>query len=128
RAARRGLPAPEEEEVSRERSRKADLASETLRKTFLALGEDIRVVMIKLADRLHNMRTLGYVPEAKRRRIARQTLDIFAPLASRLGIWQVKWELEDLAFRYTNPDVYKEIAENLAERRSEREAQVKNIV
>ncbi len=128
RAARRGLPAPEEEEFSRERSRKADLASETLRKTFLAMGEDIRVVMIKLADRLHNMRTLGYVPEAKRRRIARQTLDIFAPLASRLGIWQVKWELEDLAFRYTNPEVYKEIAQNLAERRSEREFQVKNIV
>ncbi|MCB2178757.1 bifunctional (p)ppGpp synthetase/guanosine-3',5'-bis(diphosphate) 3'-pyrophosphohydrolase [bacterium] len=128
RAARRGLPAPEDEESSRERSRKADLASETLRKTFLAMGEDIRVVMIKLADRLHNMRTLGYVPEAKRRRIARQTLDIFAPLASRLGIWQIKWELEDLAFRYTNPEVYKEIAENLAERRSERETQVKEIV
>jgi GTP pyrophosphokinase len=127
-AARRGLPDPEDEELSRQRSRKADLASETLRKTFLAMGEDIRVVMIKLADRLHNMRTLGYVPEAKRRRIARQTLEIFAPLASRLGIWQIKWELEDLAFRYTNPDTYKEIAENLAERRSEREVQVENIV
>jgi guanosine-3',5'-bis(diphosphate) 3'-pyrophosphohydrolase len=85
-AARRGLPDPEDEELSRTRSRKADLASETLRKTFLAMGEDIRVVLIKLADRLHNMRTLGYVPESKRKRIARQTLDIFAPLASRLGI------------------------------------------
>ena len=127
-AARRGLPDPEDVELSRIRSRKADLASETLRKTFLAMGEDIRVVLIKLADRLHNMRTLGYVPESKRKRIARQTLDIFAPLASRLGIWQIKWELEDLGFRYTHPDIYKEIAENLAERRSERESQVDKIV
>jgi guanosine-3',5'-bis(diphosphate) 3'-pyrophosphohydrolase len=127
-AARRGLADPEEEELERERSRRADLASETLRKTFLAMGEDIRVVLIKLADRLHNMRTLGYVPEAKRKRIARQTLDIFAPLASRLGIWQIKWELEDLAFRYTNPETYREIAENLAERRSERDEQVLGIV
>ncbi len=127
-AARRGLPDPEDEDKRRERSRNADLASETLRKTFLAMGEDIRVVLIKLADRLHNMRTLGYVPESKRIRIARQTLDIFAPLASRLGIWQIKWELEDLAFRYTHPDTYKEIAENLAERRSERESQVSSIV
>lgn len=127
-AARRGLLDPEQEELKRERSRRADLASETLRKTFLAMGEDIRVVLIKLADRLHNMRTLGYVPEAKRKRIARQTLDIFAPLASRLGIWQIKWELEDLAFRYTNPETYREIAENLAERRSERDEQVLAIV
>ncbi|MGD2027210.1 MAG: bifunctional (p)ppGpp synthetase/guanosine-3',5'-bis(diphosphate) 3'-pyrophosphohydrolase [Anaerolineales bacterium] len=127
-AARRGLPDPEDEETSRERSRKADLAQETLRKTFLAMGEDIRVVLIKLADRLHNMRTLGHVPEAKRRRIARQTLDIFAPLASRLGIWQIKWELEDLAFRHTHPDIYREIAETLDARRSERESQVKQIV
>jgi len=127
-AARRGLPDPDEEEFDRDRSRKADLASETLRKTFLAMSDDIRVVLIKLADRLHNMRTLGYVPESKRKRIARQTLDIFAPLASRLGIWQIKWELEDLAFRHTNPETYKEIATNLAERRSERETQVKDIV
>ena len=127
-AARRGLPDPDEEEIDRDRSRKSDLASETLRKTFLAMSDDIRVVLIKLADRLHNMRTLGFVPESKRKRIARQTLDIFAPLASRLGIWQIKWELEDLAFRHTNPDTYKEIAKNLAERRSERETQVKDIV
>lgn len=127
-AARRGLPDPEEEAVERERHRRADLASETLRKTFLAMGEDVRVVIIKLVDRLHNMRTLGHVPEDKRRRIARQTLDIFAPLASRLGIWQIKWELEDLAFRYTDGETYKEIAENLAERRSEREVEVNQIV
>ena len=94
------------------------MVSETLRKTFLAMGEDVRVVLIKLADRLHNMRTLGHMPEAKRRRIAQETLDIFAPLANRLGIWQIKWELEDLAFRYVNPEKYKEIAEKLADTRA----------
>lgn len=110
------------------RNRSADMASENLRKTFLAMSEDVRVVLIKLADRLHNMRTLGYMPENKRKRIAEQTLDIFAPLASRLGIWQLKWELEDLGFRYTDPDTYKEIAQSLAERRSEREKQLQSIV
>ncbi len=107
--------------------RRPDLASETLRKTFLAMGDDVRVVLIKLADRLHNMRTLGYMPEEKRRRIGKQTLEIFAPLANRLGIWQIKWELEDLAFRYVDPDRYKEIAERITERRPDREAQVNNI-
>ena len=106
------------------RSRKQDLISETLRKTFLAMGDDVRVVLIKLADRLHNMRTLGFMPESKRRRIAKETLDIFAPLASRLGIWQIKWELEDLAFRYVNPEKYKEIAEQLQEPRPDREIQI----
>ena len=88
------------------------------------MGDDVRVVLIKLADRLHNMRTLGHVAESKRKRIAQQTLDIFAPLANRLGIWQIKWELEDLAFRYVNPERYKEIAEQLAERRPDRESQI----
>ncbi|MBX3049346.1 MAG: bifunctional (p)ppGpp synthetase/guanosine-3',5'-bis(diphosphate) 3'-pyrophosphohydrolase [Anaerolineales bacterium] len=111
-----------------DRSRGADLASETLRKTFLAMGEDVRVVLIKLADRLHNMRTLGHMPEEKRRRIARQTLDIFAPLANRLGIWQLKWELEDLAFRHSDPETYKQIAASLADRRSSREKQLDSIV
>ena len=108
--------------------RKADLTSETLRKTFLAMGDDVRVVLIKLADRLHNMRTLSHMPEEKRVRIAQQTLDIFAPLANRLGIWQIKWELEDLAFRYVNPQKYKEIAEQLAERRPDRETQIEAIM
>lgn len=108
--------------------RRPDLTSETLRKTFLAMGDDVRVVLIKLADRLHNMRTLGHMPEAKRKRIAQQTLDIFAPLANRLGIWQIKWELEDLAFRYVNPTQYKEIAGQLAERRPDREAQIEAII
>jgi GTP pyrophosphokinase len=108
-------------------NRKRDFTNETLRKVFLAMGDDIRVVLIKLADRLHNMRTLGYMPESKQRRIAQETMDIFAPLANRLGIWQIKWELEDLAFRYLDPEKYKEIANNLAERRKDREAQIESI-
>ena len=120
---------PAEEQISQAAllGRKQDIVSETLRKTFLAMGDDMRVVLIKLADRLHNMRTLGYVPEHKRLRIAQETLDIFAPLANRLGIWQIKWELEDLAFRYVNPEKYKEIAERLSERRPAREAQIETI-
>jgi GTP pyrophosphokinase len=115
---------PPEEEDARKRA----LTHETLRKTFLAMGEDIRVVLIKLSDRLHNMRTLGYMPAEKRKRIAQETLDIFAPLANRLGIWQIKWELEDLAFRYVNPEKFKEIAELLALRRADRENQVIEII
>lgn len=107
--------------------RKEDMVPETLRKTFLAMGEDVRVVLIKLADRLHNMRTLGHMPEHKQRRIAQETLDIFAPLANRLGIWQLKWELEDLSFRYVQPEKYKEIAGALAEKRPDRERQLEEI-
>ena len=121
------LPAPIM--LGRSRARKRQyLAYETLRKTLLAMGKDVRVVIIKLADRLHNMRTLGHLPEAKRRRIARETLEIFAPLANRLGIWQIKWQLEDLAFRYVEPEKYKEIASKLEERRTERERQLAAIV
>ena len=112
----------------RVRSRKQDLVSETLRKTFLAMGDDPRVVLIKLADRLHNMRTLAYVPEEKRLRIAQETLDIFAPLANRLGIWQIKWELEDLSFRYVNPEKYREIAKHLAEQDPDREREMQEII
>ncbi len=108
--------------------RSADVVSETLRKTFLAMGDDVRVVLIKLADRLHNMRTLGHMPEEKRRRIGNQTLEIYAPLANRLGIWQIKWELEDLAFRHVEPEKYREIADQLTEKRPEREIQVGQIV
>ncbi len=109
------------------RTSKKELANETLRKTFLAMDSDVRVVLIKLADRLHNMRTLGAFPEKKRRRIAQETLDIFAPLANRLGIWQIKWELEDMSFRYVNPEKYKEIAEQLDGRREQRETEVEQI-
>ncbi len=127
-AAKRGRPDPEEEARQLARSRKFNLVNETLRKTFLAMGEDPRVPLIKLADRLHNMRTLGSLPPAKRKRIAQETLDIFAPLANRLGIWQIKWPLEDLAFRHVNPDMYREIAQKLDERRSERERQLEEII
>lgn len=109
------------------RSRKYDLVNETLRKTFMAMGDDIRVVLIKLADRLHNMRTLSYMPEEKRRRIAQETLEIFAPLANRLGIWQMKWELEDLGFRYVNPEKFREIAEKLDSHLVEREVEMGEI-
>jgi GTP pyrophosphokinase len=126
-AERRGLPDPDLEADKLTKSRRYDAVSETLRKTFLAMGEDIRVVLIKLADRVHNMRTLGHLPENKRKRIAQQTMDIFAPLANRLGIWQIKWELEDLAFRYLQPETYKEIADNLASRRADREQEMKGV-
>ena len=115
---------PAEDFHASERERKRALTNESLRKTFLAMSKDVRVVIIKLADRLHNMRTLAHLPPEKQRRIAQQTLDIFAPLANRLGIWQIKWELEDLGFRYVNPEAYKEIASKLAERRTEREKEL----
>ncbi len=101
---------------------------ESLRKMFLAMFRDIRVVLIKLADRLHNMRTVAALPEARRRRFCRETLEIFAPLANRLGIWQWKWELEDLAFRHLAPEKYKEIARLLAERRHDREKSVQRYI
>ncbi len=110
-----------------ESSARIKLAKENLRKTFLAMGDDVRVVLIKLADRLHNMRTLAHLPVEKRSRIANETLEIYAPLANRLGIWQVKWELEDLAFRYAFPDKYKEIAEFIDERRVDRETTMRSI-
>jgi len=110
-----------------ESSARIKLAKENLRKTFLAMGDDVRVVLIKLADRLHNMRTLAHLPIEKRSRIANETLEIYAPLANRLGIWQVKWELEDLAFRYAFADKYKEIAEFIDERRVDRETTMRSI-
>lgn len=109
------------------RATKGELATETLRKTFLAMGDDVRVVVIKLADRLHNMRTLSHLPPKKHKRIAEETLEIFAPLAHRLGIWQMKGQLEDLAFRYVHPDAYKEIAAHVAERRIDREKALQAI-
>ncbi|MDP9252252.1 MAG: bifunctional (p)ppGpp synthetase/guanosine-3',5'-bis(diphosphate) 3'-pyrophosphohydrolase [Chloroflexota bacterium] len=98
--------------------------AENIRKMFLAMADDLRVVIIKLCDRLHNMRTLAPLPLEKQKRIARQTIEIYAPLAHRLGIWQIKWELEDLAFKYLEPEQYKEVAEQLAERRQVRERSI----
>ncbi len=105
-----------------------DREMEYLRKMFLAMGADFRVILIKLADRLHNMRTLGYMPPHKQIEKAKETLEIFAPIANRLGIWQIKWELEDLAFRYLDPQKYREIASQLDERRSDREAYLKRTI
>ena len=85
-----------------------NLYAESLRKMLVAMAEDIRVVLIKLADRLHNMRTLDALPDDKRRRIAQETLDVYSPLAHRLGIWEIKWQLDDLAFRHLNETRYRE--------------------
>ncbi len=121
------IPGKEKGQIPHRKVREDEIA-ETLRKTFLAMSDDIRVVLVKLADRLHNMRTLSYLEEDIQKRIAQETLDIFAPLANRLGIWQIKWELEDLAFRYVSPKEYKSIAEKLANRRADRENQIQEII
>ena len=102
--------------------------AENIRKMFLAMAEDIRVVLIKLADRLHNMRTLGALPLEKQVRIARQTMEIYAPLAERLGIWQMKWELEDLAFKALEPEGFRSLASQLDTRRRTREAYVQRAI
>ncbi len=102
--------------------------AESLRKLLLAMAEDVRVVLIKLADRLHNMRTLKYLDESRQRRIAQETLDIYAPLANRLGIWQIKWELEDLSLRYLEPEAYKSLASMLDEKREDREHYIAGVI
>jgi len=102
--------------------------AENIRKMFLAMADDIRVVLIKLADRLHNMRTLAALPPEKQQRIARQTLEIYAPLAERLGIWQVKWELEDLAFKVLEPERFRELAKLLDTRRKSRETYIERAI
>ncbi|HXI46261.1 MAG TPA: bifunctional (p)ppGpp synthetase/guanosine-3',5'-bis(diphosphate) 3'-pyrophosphohydrolase [Candidatus Acidoferrales bacterium] len=102
--------------------------AENIRKMLLAMAEDIRVVLIKLADRLHNMRTLYGLPSDKQLRIARQTQEIYAPLAERLGIWQIKWELEDLAFKVLEPDRFRELAKLLDTRRKGREDYISRAI
>lgn len=108
-------------------SSKTERQAESFRRLFLAMAQDIRVIVVKLADRLHNMRTLEHLPEEKRRQIALETREIFAPLANRLGIGSFKWELEDLAFKYLEPEAYRQIQELVAEKRSAREAQLAEI-
>ena len=101
---------------------------ENLRKMLVAMAEDIRVVFIKLADRLHNMRTLSALSLEKQHRIAQETLDIYAPLAHRLGIWELKWQLEDLSFRYLEPSEYHQIANMIATRRTQRETLITQVI
>ena len=98
---------------------------ENYRKLLLSMAADARVILIKLADRLHNMRTLQHLHESKQRRIALETREIYAPLAHRLGIFSIKWELEDLAFKYLEPESYEELTRKIAERRKEREQQIR---
>lgn len=107
---------------------KEEAQAGTYRKMFIAMADDPRVVLIKLADRLHNMRTLGATPPEKQKRVARETLEIYAPLAHRLGIWQIKSELEDLAFKAINPEKYHEIARQLAMRRDARQRIVQRVI
>lgn len=107
---------------------KLEYQADNLRRMFIAMAKDIRVIMVKLADRLHNMRTLAHQPEAKQKEIARETMDIYAPLAQRLGISKVKVELDDLSLKYLEPEVYRDLADKIAVRKSVREAFVQNIV
>ncbi|HAH85821.1 MAG: bifunctional (p)ppGpp synthetase/guanosine-3',5'-bis(diphosphate) 3'-pyrophosphohydrolase [Armatimonadota bacterium] len=117
--------APREPETDGEGRKKkraeTDRSAENLRKIFLAMAKDFRVMVIKLDDRLHNMRTLSSLSPERQQRVATETLQIFAPLAHRLGIWQIKWELEDLAFKHLNPKEYEEIADRVAQTRRDRE-------
>ncbi len=109
------------------RSGEEHVQAENLRKMFLAMAQDLRVVIIKLADRLHNMRTLWALKPEDQRRIARETIEIYAPLAARLGIWEIKWQLEDLSFRYLQPEEYKLVADLIDAKRQVRETYVTQV-
>ncbi len=111
-----------------ENQTKEEAQAGTYRKMFIAMADDPRVVLVKLADRLHNMRTIGSMSQESQRRNARETLDIYAPLAHRLGIWQIKWELEDRSFQVFNPEKYQEIKRQLNIRRQERERIIQRVI
>jgi GTP diphosphokinase / guanosine-3',5'-bis(diphosphate) 3'-diphosphatase len=106
---------------------KTESQAENFRRMFLAMAQDIRVIVVKLADRLHNMRTLEHLPEGKRRTIALETREIFAPLANRLGIWRIKWELEDLSFKYLESESYRQMQQHVAEKRAAREERLEKV-
>ncbi len=108
-------------------SSKTESQAENFRRMFLAMAKDIRVIVVKLADRLHNMRTLEYMSPDKQRAIAQETREIFAPLANRLGIGRFKWELEDLAFKYLEPESYRQVQDLVAEKRGDRETRLSNL-
>ena len=125
------LPAPETADAEapeaiarKKRHGETSKSAANLRKILLAMAKDLRVMVIKLADRLHNMRTLAAMPEHRQKKVAQETLQIFAPLAHRLGIWQIKWQLEDLAFKYINPDAYDDLKQKLDKTRAQREKDI----
>ena len=107
---------------------KEERQAENFRKMFLAMGEDLRIIIIKLADRLHNMQTLRFLPPARQKANALETREIFAPLAHRLGMWRIKWELEDLSFRYLEPKQFAEIKDKVIDSRLTRETYIKRFV
>lgn len=109
-------------------SSKTERAAENFRRMFLAMAKDIRVIVVKLADRLHNMRTLEHLKPEKQKQIALETREIFAPLANRLGIGRFKWELEDLSFKYLEPQAFQQIRDLVADRRADREARINELI
>lgn len=113
---------------SKGKADREEMQAENLRKMFLAMAKDIRVIIIKLADRLHNMRTLKHMPVEKQQRIARETLDIYSPIAQRLGISKIKVELDDLSLKYLQPEVYYDLVDKIKARKCEREQYIQNIV
>jgi GTP pyrophosphokinase len=127
-AAGKSEDVPSKPDPRRKKRMEARSSAENLRKILLAMARDFRVMVIKLGDRLHNMRTLQGLAEDRRKKVAEETMQIFAPLAHRLGIWQVKWQLEDLAFKHLYPVEYLDVTEKIARTRREREKDIKDAI